>query len=91
MFRMRCASVTLSDVVYTATIEIRPCVKWSLTRGWSRSLTRGWSRSLTRGDRLRGSNCEAFTGKMWCFGSDCGRLREMVARGGSTVCYYIQR
>ena len=46
-----------------------------------------WSRSLTGGGHL-GSNCKALTRKILMFWIG-GRLREVVAHGGSTVIHYL--
>ena len=69
-------------------------MKWSLTRGQNqwKSLNRQteivWSQSLTGGGRLftRGTNFKVFAGKVLMIWLD-GRLRKVVAHGGSTVQY----
>ena len=80
--------------MHTANLEIRECVKWSLTRvkNNGKSLTirpKKWSRSLTGGlSSTRGSNCKALIGKILVFWIG-GRLWEVVEYGGSTVLIYF--
>ena len=82
------------SIVQTTNIEIRKCVKWSLTRGLKRlknnenSLTvrpKRWSRSLTGGGRLlEVPTVRLWLGKFWCFGKAFVYRRWSLTRGGRT-------
>ena len=77
-------SYILSNIVHTENIEIRECVKWSLTRGKKQSkiITRQAQKVVAvacrRWSFTRGSNRKALTGKILAFWIG-GRLWEVVA------------
>ena len=90
MVSLKISLFILSSIVHTETVEIRECVKWSLTRGWNngKSLTIGpkkWSQSLTGGGHL----LEVLTVRLWlgkfgCFWLGVAYGRWSLTRGGRT-------
>ena len=71
--------------MHTAKIEIRECVKWSLTmKIINLQAQKVVAVAYRRWSFTRGSNCKALTGKVLVFWIG-GRLWEVVAHEGSTV------
>ena len=71
-------------------IEIRECIKWSLTTGQKQ-----WKIINSQAQKVvavayrrwcftRGSNCKALTRKLWCFGLAATYGRWSLTRGGHT-------
>ena len=83
-------SYILGSIVHSANIEIRECVKWSLTRGlrqWkiiNRQAQKVAAGAYRRWSFTRDSKCKALTGKSLVFWIG-GCLWEVVVYRGSTV------
>ena len=90
-FFLTSLSINKSSLYSTAKIEIRECVKWSLARGliqWNsinRQAQKVVAVAYRRWSFTRVSNVTLSLEKFWRFGLAVDRLREVVAKGGSTV------
>ena len=81
--------LSLSGIVHPASIEFKPCIKWlrEVKKIKNYKAQKVVTVAYRRWSFTRGSNCTASTRKRLVFWIG-GRLREVVALGGSTVFYY---